>query len=310
MQNAQSKGMKQIYPGKFLFHLNSKDIYYLTLDATESNNIEILLIKLQPRQTYVYKSQIPFQSLNMKENSVYDALKDLNFFIYNLKFSLTEEFNKIILLINNQTRIEVGLYNKNMDDKWKNEQNLEAKKSMDKLREKMNSLLNIVSMQKNKIAELKQREESQVNLINKIEEVTKKINEQYQQQMQNNNNMPQNNNNTNNNINNNYPNNNNNNYNNDKRKNLFLTTNPNLQGKYPVANNLNSMNMNNKKNPKLNMTVNVKFKPYLPENADVNNLLTRPQYSNPYPQNKPTHMQMKSINLDNIPDYRHSNSNY
>ena len=310
MQNAQSKGMKQIYPGKFLFHLNSKDIYYLTLDATESNNIEILLIKLQPRQTYVYKSQIPFQSLNMKENSVYDALKDLNFFIYNLKFSLTEEFNKIILLINNQTRIEVGLYNKNMDDKWKNEQNLEAKKSMDKLREKMNSLLNIVSMQKNKIAELKQREESQVNLINKIEEVTNKISGQYQQQMQNNNNMPQNNNNTNNNINNNYPNNNNNNYNNDKRKNLFLTTNPNLQGKYPVANNLNSMNMNNKKNPKLNMTVNVKFKPYLPENADVNNLLTRPQYSNPYPQNKPTHMQMKSINLDNIPDYRHSNSNY
>ena len=310
MQNAQSKGMKQIYPGKFLFHLNSKDIYYLTLDATESNNIEILLIKLQPRQTYVYKSQIPFQSLNMKENSVYDALKDLNFFIYNLKFSLTEEFNKIILLINNQTRIEVGLYNKNMDDKWKNEQNLEAKKSMDKLREKMNSLLNIVSMQKNKIAELKQREESQVQLINKIEEVTNKISGQYQQQMQNNNNMPQNNNNTNNNINNNYPNNNNNNYNNDKRKNLFLTTNPNLQGKYPVANNLNSMNMNNKKNPKLNMTVNVKFKPYLPENADVNNLLTRPQYSNPYPQNKPTHMQMKSINLDNIPDYRHSNSNY
>ena len=308
MQNAQSKGMKQIYPGKFLFHLNSKDIYYLTLDATESNNIEILLIKLQPRQTYVYKSQIPFQSLNMNENSVYDALKNLNYSIYNLNFSLSEEFNKIILLINNQTRIEVGLYNKNMDDKWKNEQNLEAKKSMDKLKEKMNSLLNIVSMQKNKIAELKQKEESQVKLINKIEEVTNKISEQYQQQMQNNNNnMPQNNNNNiNNNMNNNYP----NNYNNDKRKNLFMTTNPNLQGNYPVANDLNSMNMNNKKNPKLNMTVNVKFKPYLPENTNVNNLLTRPQYANPYPQNQPTHMKLKSINLDNIPDYRRSNSNY
>jgi len=232
---------------------------------------------------------------------------NLNFFIYNLKFSLTEEFNKIILLINNQTRIEVGLYNKNMDDKWKNERNLEAKKSMDKLKEKMNSLLNIVSMQKNKIAELKQKEESQVKLINKIEEVTNKINEQYQQQVQNNNNMPQNNNNNiNNNMNNNYP----NNYNNDKRKNLFMTTNPNLQGNYPVANDLNSMNMNNKKNPKLNMTVNVKFKPYLPENTNVNNLLTRPQYANPYPQNQPTHMKLKSINLDNIPDYRRSNSNY
>ena len=178
MQNVQSKGIKQIYPGKFLFHLNSKDIYYLTLDAAESNNIEIMLIKLQQRQTYVYKSQIPFQSLNMNENSVYDALKNLNYSIYNFNFSLSEEFNKIILLINNQTRIEVGLYNKNMDDKWKNEQNLEAKKSMDKLKEKMNSLLNIVSMQKNKIAELKQKEESQVKLINKIEEVTNKISEQ------------------------------------------------------------------------------------------------------------------------------------
>ena len=119
--------------------------------------------------------------------------------------------------------------------------------------------------------------------------------------------MPQNNNNNiNNNMNNNYP----NNYNNDKRKNLFMTTNPNLQGNYPVANDLNSMNMNNKKNPKLNMTVNVKFKPYLPENTNVNNLLTRPQYANPYPQNQPTHMKLKSINLDNIPDYRRSNSNY
>ena len=303
MKNAESKGIKQVYPGKFLFHLNSKDIYYLTFEAIDTKNIEIMLIKLLPRETYVYKSQIPFQSLNTNDNSVYDAIKNLNYSIYSLNFSLSEQFNKIILLINNQAKIEVGLYNKNMDEKSKNEKNLEAKKNMDKLKDKMNSLLNIVSMQKNKIAELKQKEESQVKLINKIEEVTNKINEQYHQQMQNNNN---NNNNINNNMNNNYP----NNYNNDKRKNLFMTTNPNLQGNYPVANDLNSMNMNNKKNPKLNMTVNVKFKPYLPENTNVNNLLTRPQYANPYPQNQPTHMKLKSINLDNIPDYRRSNSNY
>ena len=298
MQNAQSKGIKQIYPGKFLFHLNSKDIYYLTLDAGESNNIEIMLIKLQPRQTYVYKSQIPFQSLNMNENSVYDALKNLNYSIYNFNFSLSEEFNKIILLINNQTRIEVGLYNKNMDDKWKNEQNLEAKKSMDKLNEKMNSLLNIVSMQKNKIAELKQKEESQVKLINKIEEVTHKINEQYQQQIQNkNNNIQQQN----------Y--NNNQNNNNDNKKNLFMSQKPNY-GRYPSFNDSNQNNMNYRKNSKLNVTVNVELKPYLPDNANMDNLLTRPQYINhPFPQNGASHMKTKSINLDNIPDYR-NNRNY
>ena len=311
MKNAESKGIKQVYPGKFLFHLNSKDIYYLTFEAIDTKNIEIMLIKLLPRETYVYKSQIPFQSLNTNNNSVYDAIKILNYSIYSLNFSLSEQFNKIILFINNQAKIEVGLYNKNIDEKSKNEKNLEAKKNMDKLKDKMNSLLNIVSMQKNKIAELKQKEESQVKLINKIEEVTNKINEQYHQQMQNNNNNNNNMQQNNNNMNNNYSNSNNNNYNNndEKRKMLFRTTNENVYGKYPQINNSNSINMNYKKNTKLNMTVNVALKPYLPDNTNPDNLLTRPQYGNPQPQNKQPFMKTKSINLDNIPDYRFSNSN-
>ena len=311
MKNAESKGIKQVYPGKFLFHLNSKDIYYLTFEAIDTKNIEIMLIKLLPRETYVYKSQIPFQSLNTNDNSVYDAIKILNYSIYSLNFSLSEQFNKIILFINNQAKIEVGLYNKNIDEKSKNEKNLEAKKNMDKLKDKMNSLLKIVSMQKNKIAELKQKEESQVKLINKIEEVTNKINEQYHQQMQNNNNNNNNMQQNNNNMNNNYSNSNNNNYNNndEKRKMLFRTTNENVYGKYPQINNSNSINMNYKKNTKLNMTVNVALKPYLPDNTNPDNLLTRPQYGNPQPQNKQPFMKTQSINLDNIPDYRFSNSN-
>ena len=311
MKNAESKGIKQVYPGKFLFHLNSKDIYYLTFEAIDTKNIEIMLIKLLPRETYVYKSQIPFQSLNTNDNSVYNAIKNLNYSIYSLNFSLSEQFNKIILFINNQAKIEVGLYNKNIDEKSKNEKNLEAKKNMDKLKDKMNSLLNIVSMQKNKIAELKQKEESQVKLINKIEEVTNKINEQYHQQMQNNNNNNNNMQQNNNNMNNNYSNSNNNNYNNndEKKRMLFRTTNENVYGKSPQINNSNSINMNYKKNTKINMTVNVALKPYLPDNTNPDNLLTRPQYGNPQPQNKQPFMKTKSINLDNIPDYRFSNSN-
>ena len=224
MQNEESKGLKQIYPGKFLFHLNSKDIYYLTLEIIDIKNIQILLIKLQPKETYVYKSIIPFQNFNTNDMSVYDTFKNLNYFINNFNFSLSEEINKIILVINNQTRIEVGQYNKNMEKKKKNEKNnTEIKNSVDKLKEKMNNLYNIISMQKNKIAELKQKEESQVKLINKIEEVTNKINEQYHQQMQNNNNNNNNMQQNNNNMNNNYSNSNNNNYNNnDEKKECFL----------------------------------------------------------------------------------------
>ena len=158
-------------------------------------------------------------------------------------------------------------------------------------------------MQKNKIAELKQKEESQVKLINKIEEVTNKINEQYQQQIQNkNNNIQQQNYNNNQNNNGNYT-------NNDNKKNLFMSQKPNY-GRYPSFNDSNQNNMNYRKNSKLNVTVNVELKPYLPDNANMDNLLTRPQYINhPFPQNGASHMKTKSINLDNIPDYR-NNRNY
>ena len=305
MKKEEYKGIKQVYPGKYLFHLNSKDIYYLTLEAIDINNIEVMLIKLLQRETYVYKSQIPFKSINPNENSVYDVIKNLNYSIYNFNFSLSNEFNKITLLINNQTKIELCLYNKNMNEKNKNEKNIEAKKNMDKLKDKMNSLLNIVSMQKNKIAELKQKEESQIKLINKIEEVSNKINLEYQQQMQNNNNNMQHNN-----MINNYPNNNNNyNNSNDKKKYLYKSTFTNMDGNSPQINDSNSMNMNYKKNPKFSVSVNVALKPYLADNTNPDNLLTRPQYMNPYPQKKQPFMKTKSINLDNIPDYRYSNSN-
>ena len=135
MQNEESKRLKKIYPGKFLFHLNSKDIYYLTLEIIDIKNIQILLIKLQPKETYVYKSIIPFQNFNTNDMSVYDTFKNLNYFINNFNFSLSEEINKIILVINNQTRIEVGQYNKNMEEKEKNKKkNAEIKNSVDKLK--------------------------------------------------------------------------------------------------------------------------------------------------------------------------------
>ena len=125
---------------------------------------------------------------------------------------------------------------------------------------------------------MKQKEESQIKLINKVEEVTKKISEQYQSIKENNNNIPQNNM-------------NNNNYNNQINNNNFN------------YDNSNDFNMGFKRNRMLSYTVNVELRPYLPDNANMDNLLTRPQNMNPLPQ-QPGFDKKRSINLDYIEDYR------
>jgi len=284
MQYEGSRKIKQLYPGKFLFFINSKDIYYLIFEIIDTINIKVILIKLKQKETYVYQATVPFQKFGTNNLSVYDTFKNINFTIYNFDFSLSDEYNKIILTLNSSNaKIELLLYNQNIEKNNDNiKRQVEMKNNMEKMKNRMNELMNIISNQKKKISDLKQKEESQIKLINKVEEVTKKISEQYQSIKENNNNIPQNNMNNNNQ-------NNNNNFNYD---------------------NSNDFNMGFKRNRTLSYTVNVELRPYLPDNANMDNLLTRPQYINhPFPQNGASHMKTKSINLDNIPDYR-NNRNY
>ena len=280
MQYEGSRKIKQLYPGKFLFFLNSKDIYYLIFEIIDTINIKVILIKLKQKETYVYQATIPFQKFGTNNLSVYDTFKNINFTIYNFDFSLSDEYNKIILTLNSSNaKIELFLYNQNIEKNNDNiKRQVEMKNNMEKMKNRMNELMNIISNQKKKISDLKQKEESQIKLINKVEEVTKKISEQYQSIKENNNNIPQNNM-------------NNNNYNNQNNNNNFN------------YDNSNDFNMGFKRNRTLSYTVNVELRPYLPDNANMDNLLTRPQNMNPLPQ-QPGFDKKRSINLDYIEDYR------
>ena len=280
MQYEGSRRIKQLYPGKFLFFLNSKDIYYLIFEIIDTINIKVILIKLKQKETYVYQATVPFQKFGTNNLSVYDTFKNINFTIYNFDFSLSDEYNKIILTLNSSNaKIELLLYNQNIEKNNDNiKRQVEMKNNMEKMKNRMNELMNIISNQKKKISDLKQKEESQIKLINKVEEVTKKISEQYQSIKENNNNIPQNNM-------------NNNNYNNINNNNNFN------------YDNSNDFNMGFKRDRTLSYTVNVELRPYLPDNANMDNLLTRPQNMNPLPQ-QPGFDKKRSINLDYIEDYR------
>ena len=312
--NSESKGIKQLSSGKFLFHLNGKEIYYLVFSSIDMINIEIILIKLKQKETYVYKTIIPFQKIGTNDSSSFDALKNLNFIIYNFDFIIKDEFNKMILFLNSQfkSQIELFLYNKNMEQNNENmKKQLNMKKNLENMQNRINELMNIIQIQNKKIYELKQKEDKHIKLINKVDEVTKKIADEYNSKCKNINNK-NNNNNINNNMQNNYNNQNNinNNYNNqnnnnDVNKNLFISNRPDNYKNNYNPNDSNPLNMNYNKNKKLNITVNVELRPYLPGNANVDNLLTRPQIMYPMPQTENKFQQKKSINLDKIENYRH-----
>ena len=107
-------------------------------------NIEIILSKLFLKETYVYKTIIPFKKIGTNESSSFDALKNLNFVINNF-FSLKDEFNKIILCLNTNIKAEIELLNiKNI--KWKYEKTITNEKNLENMQNRMNELVNIIQM--------------------------------------------------------------------------------------------------------------------------------------------------------------------
>ena len=146
MNSQESRGIKQLSQGKFLFYLNGKQIYYLTFASIDMVNIEIILIKLFPKETYVYKTVIPFQKIGTNDSSSFDALKNLNFIIYNFDFSLKDEFNKIILCLNTNIKAEIELFLNNKNIKWKYEKTITNEKNLENMQNRMNELVNIIQM--------------------------------------------------------------------------------------------------------------------------------------------------------------------
>ena len=290
------RDVQRVGPNSFLF-FNLPDIFYfLTFDIYEILKIKVNLIKMKPTETYVFEAIIPFNALGTDDPSPQDSLKNITYLICNKDFKIQEDLNlnKIYLSINskNKASIELFLYNKNNTS----DKDLTKQNQINSLQNKIQELLNTISMQEQKINELRQREDNHKNLLNKMEEITGNITKKLNEEKNNNSNQC---------------NNRNNNQYNNNQYNPYSTNNNNNNFGYGRAmtlptmnynNNNSNLNNNNFNGPNITVTTNTVYSPYLPNNSNINNLLTRPEYRPPPPM--PKVEKKRTINLDNYENYR------
>ena len=307
------KGIHQIGYNSFLFYNTPEIFYSLSLELVDTANIKVILIKMQPTETYIYETTVLYSTFNTDCTNAKETLKNLSFIIYNYNFVIKEEENKVRLTINSKTEVNLELFlhktpggGDDKDNKIKNEE-------INNMQNKIQELLNTISKQERQITELKQKEENYVNRIGKIEQVTHslmaKVNQiQNQNQNQNQNNSTNNNsynrtsamnyNNSNNNYNGNAVYNSNNNYNNYNSNNNNYVNNPYGHTRTMTTQNLSSNGFGNTK-------VNVVYNPVFPENKNINNLISRPQFNVPN-NNNFQFQQTRTINLDaRVDESRH-----
>ena len=141
---------------------------------------------------------------------------------------------------------------------------IEHKENINIMQNKIQDLLDIMFNQEQKIKELQYKEENHKNLINKIGEITSNMNNQLDKE------------------------------NNEYQMKVMQYKN-NLRYNRSMTTNYNSYN------PNITVKTNVVYNPYLPDNVNVNNLLTRPEFRPP-PQ-MPKIEKQRTINLDNIDNY-------
>ena len=294
------KNIKMIGPNSFLFSFNQEAFYFLSFEVLELLKVKIILIKMLKTETYVFETIVPFNALGTNDPSPQDALQSVSYLICNNDFSIKEEMNKIILFINsiNKASIQILSYDKN------NESNKDSahKVHLNNMQSRIQELLSKISMQDQKINELKKRRENHQYIINKAEEITNQINIKLDKEEANKNKNQYNNNN-------NQYNNNNNPYNtNNNNNNPYNPYNTNNNFQYSRSttqinnNNYNFNNLNNNNNINFRTTINKVYSGYLPDNTNVNNLLTRPEFRGSMPVQKME--KRRTINLDNIGNYR------
>ena len=310
------KGIHQIGYNSFLFYNTPEIFYSLTLEIVDSANIKIILIKIQPTETYIYETTVLYSIFNTGCPNAKEALKNISFIIYNYNFVLKEEENKVRLTINSKSEVNLELFLHKTPNSDDNGNNNIKNEEINNMQNKIQQLLNTISNQERQINELKQKEENYINRIGKIEQVanslTTKIN-QIQNQSQNQNNNTNNNYNRSNtmnyNGNNNYNNNNmynNNAYNNTNNNNFNSNNNNNyVNNPYGHSRTMTMQNMNSNGFGKNNVNVVKVYNPILPENRNINDLISRPQ--NIIPNNNNVQFQQKrTINLDDRRDeYKH-----
>ena len=232
-------------------------------------------------ETFVYESTLPFNELGTNDVTSQDTLQRISNILLKTDFSIKEEEIgcKVNLFINTQNKASIDLWQYTK----KNEENKDSvhQTNLNKMKNRIQDLMHTISMQDQKINELKQREDNHIKLINKIEQITNNMNDQLDREQNNNNN------------------NKNSNFNNYNSVNPYQTNN-NSYNPYNNNNNDSQYKMNNNTNVKI--SVKTVYSPYMPDNTNFDNLLTRPEYRNNKPRYK--HEKKKTINLDNIENYR------
>ena len=170
--------IKQVGAHSFLFYINPKVYYYMSFEIIEIAKIQIFLIKIMEKETYVFAANLPFNKLGTGEASPQDAIKNISYIIHNFDFLIKEEgFNKIILSINSSSKptIELFLYNRENDPK----KGTSNKILINNMKNKIDNLLMTIVKQEQKISELKRKEGIQKIALNKIGQIvntiTKKI---------------------------------------------------------------------------------------------------------------------------------------
>lgn len=322
------KGIHQIGPTSFLF-FNSPEIFYsLSFEIREPSNIILYVIKIQPSETYLYQREIDHTILNTGDQTPQNTLKKLAYIIYNYNFIIKEERNKLNLILNSRTpvNVELLLFSQN-ENKGNVQNNLCIKEQMNKMQNTIQELLARISNQEQKLNEYKQKEEMYLTKISKIEQITSGLTQKMEQLQNNSYNSDNNNINTNNNF---YSNNSaNDNYYSDNSKfsnnNMSNSNNSNYYNDFSEYNNFSSNNQesnsiygnNNNFGHKRAMTMknipakfdnfgdfpsNTVYNPYIPENQNVNDLLTRPSQYNPPPQKN--NYPPRTIDLDKATNMR------
>lgn len=305
------KGIHQVGPTSFLF-FNTPEIFYsISFEIKDSSNIRFYIIKIQPTETYLYHNEVKYSLFDTGDSTPQNTIKKLAYLIYNYNFIIKEGQNKLIMIINSRTQVnlELFLYNSNFDNKNDTLNNPILDEQMKEMQNKIQDLLNIISNQEKKLNEYRQKEEVYINKIKKIEQVTSNLSKRIENQQNMNNNSNVNNNNTQNNV---YTN------NNQLNKNPYNSVvNMNNYQNYNSGENINN-NYNNNFNSNINnynthirtkttqnlpnydpniISNSFEYNPYIKNNSNMNSLLTRPpQYQMP-----PPHIEFpqRTINLDN-----------
>ena len=173
------KRIKQIGPSSFLFCNVPEVIYNIKTDnSIDNSTLYVTVIKMKKTNTYIYKTKLTQNQFalvtapNKIIKSAYDALIELNYYIYNHLFCINETVDNMEIIIyaypdlaKNKPIILTKV--EDINDDLINEKNDYSNE--------IRTLLDTLAIQRNRISQLEQKELSLINRVNNLEITNQKL---------------------------------------------------------------------------------------------------------------------------------------